>query len=178
MLHGTNRSTADVDVVVEMPANDIKDLKRRIANADPMNFEAIGFNLWHRSPRIIIELLTPATFTWPSPLTAGSVLVSANGINIAVLRPLAIVICKSSRLCNILGGDRPPKTVKKRESDLADITALCPLISDADLATVISLYTAIQLEKIRKSLLAVAPLSPVIADLVERIRVVAGWAVS
>jgi len=141
---GGGRSTHDVDLVVEVDALKVPDIKRQVAEKDPTRFVAIGKSLYfvhENSVRIPIEMLPIENFTWPKPLGKGSLPVPSFGGEINVLSPTAIIFSKCGRAATNMHRDRPA-TMVKFGTDVQDMEFLCGQIADEeDLTTTIDLYT-------------------------------------
>lgn len=161
VLHGSNRTTEDFDLVVDIPANQVPPLKNMLADMDT-RLSAVGNSLYFRHPAststVSIELLSVSNFSWPSPLNSGSQTVSTGQGDVRVLKPATLLISKLGRTASSIGSTRP-RTLAKRNSDLYDIGHLIPLIPDGSFEKALQLYPVEKRDKIIANLTKVTQVS-------------------
>jgi len=160
ILHGSKRTTYDLDLVVDVPPLEVRPLKQRIASKDA-RFRSVGNSLYFDD--VPIELLPATAFAWPSTLSTGdgTVTIPIDGVELVVLSPPALLLSKSGRTATGMQSDRP-KTVAKFQTDLHDMNFLARMVSVDDVKATLELYLPEKRMRLVGHLASVGKISPAV----------------
>jgi hypothetical protein len=161
-LLGSDRTSYDIDVVVNLGTADARDVKRAIAVHDT-SFEIRSNGMYFCD--YPIELLPTSAFTWPVPLTQGS---QTLGNVIHILSPLALIVSKAKRAATLSTSTRP-KSILKCASDSSDIEYLSTLVKDVDVVRILGLYPTDRVDQLVGNLKVLSERSMLIEGLCGRI---------